>query len=259
MPSTSKRSRQNKDFSLISREKLLTLYAGLLRCRMLEDFVAQNVPARRSASRTRSAAAVAACAGHAPGDEFAAPPRDFLPAFVKGEDLAAIFSALHTPADAQRTQFSKQLHAALAAARKHHENGNRNIMVIFGRPSTGRQWQAMLRAATNELLPIIFVCKGQSHQRSLRPPRYLPAITVDRDDVVALYRVVSEGIAHARRGNGPTLIECVPWHTAGKLVRSDAITNMEAYLAQKGISPVRRKARVKAQFESELAYRKRSL
>lgn len=258
MPSESRKTGKNKDFSLISREKLLTLYTGLLRCRILEEFVARNVPVRRSSTRTGSAAAVAVCVDKLPGDEFAAPARDFLPAFVEGRSLALIFSQLHTSTVAQRARFASRARAVLATARKHHRSGNRRIVMIFGRPATGRQWQAMLRTATIERLPIIFVSNGQSHSRSLRPPRYLPAIAVDRDDVVALYRVASEGIAHARRGNGPTLIECIPWPPTGKK-SSDAIAKMETYLAQKGISPARRKAAVIAEFESELSRRKRTV
>jgi hypothetical protein len=257
MPSESKKTRKNEDFSLISREKLLTLYAGLLRCRMLEDFVAGNLPVRRSGTRTSSAAAVAVCVDQLPGDEFAAPARDFLPAFVEGRSLALIFSQLRTSTAAQRARFASRARTVLATARKHHRNGNHRIVIVFGRPATGRQWQAMLRTATIERLPIIFVCKGQSHRRSLLPPRYLPAIAVDRDDIVALYRVASEGIAHARRGNGPTLIECIPWPPTGKQ-SSDAIAKMEAYLAQKGISPARRKATVTAEFASELARQNRT-
>ena len=259
MAPKSKKKKQDEEFSLIPRDKLLALYTGLLRCRMLEDFVAKNVAARRSGTRTSVAAAVALCADQRAGDNFAATARDFLPAFVEGRSLPLVFAAMHTSAVAQRASFAADVRSALAAARKHRRDGARKITVIFGRPATGRQWQTLLRDATNERLPILFVCKGQSHRRSLKPPRYLPAIAVDRDDVVALYRVASEGIAHARRGNGPTLVECIPW-TAGRGKKApDAVAKMESYLAQKGIPAERRKAKVVAEFQTELERRKRSL
>lgn len=253
MSSTSKKNGKSEDFSLISRERLLALYAGLLRCNTLDSFIAANLSVRRSPARTRSAASVAACIDRLPGDTIAVPPRDPLPAFVAGKSLDLILAGLRTPARQQRAAFTAEFHAAIAAARQHHRNGNRNIVIVFGRPATGRQWQTTLRTASDECLPIIFVCKGQSHLRAVWPPRHLPAINVDRDDVVAIYRVASEGIAHARRGNGPTLIECVPWYLDVNSEPSSAVAKMEAYLLQKGISPARCKARVAADIASELA------
>jgi hypothetical protein len=255
---TSAKNKNDESFSLIPREKLLALYAGLLRCQMLENFIAENIQARRSSTRTSSAAAVAACLGHRPGDAIAAPARDLLPTFVIGKSLTQVLSSLHTPVAAQRSRFAAQLRAALAAARNIHSHGDHRIVIVFGRPATGRQWQTMLHTATTERLPILFVCKGQSHRRTLRPARYLPAIAVDRDDAVALYRVASEGMAHARRGNGPTLIECIPWPSLTKKT-ADPIAKMEAFLKQKGVSPSRRKTIVTAKFESELARLKRNL
>jgi TPP-dependent pyruvate/acetoin dehydrogenase alpha subunit len=249
-----KPKKKTEEFSLIPREKLLNLYASLVRCNMLERFIAENAPIRRSATRTSAAAAVAACTDRLLGDAFAAPARDFLPAFVEGKSLSLVLSGLSASTAVQRSGFAAQVRAVLAEARRNNGRGKRRIVIIFGRPATGRLWQSLLKTATAERLPIIFVCKGQSHRRSLRPVRHLPAIAVDRDDVVAIYRVASEGIAHARRGNGPTLIECFPWRGDG--TNANAIAKMEAHLAEKGISADRRIARVKAKFESELASRK---
>ena len=82
----------------------------------------------------------------------------------------------------------------------------------------------------------------------------LPGITVDGEDVVAVYRVVSEAISHARRGNGPTLIECRPWVVAGRKKRAagNAIRNMEEYLSRKGLFSAKHKSEVAAQFTREL-------
>jgi len=255
MPIKSKKSTKTEEFSLISREKLLAVYAALLRCKMLESHVARNLPARRTAARTSAAAAVAACIDRLPGDAFAAPARDFLPQFLEGRRLGPILAGLNTSATLQRSRFGTQVRLALARARRYNRKSARRIVVIFGRPASVLNWHALLRTATNERLPIIFVCNGQSHRRSPRPSRFLPAITVDRDDVVALYRVVSEGIAHARRGNGPTLIECFPWSSEGHGEVMDEIRKLESYMAQKNISSARRKAKVTAEFEAELTRR----
>jgi pyruvate dehydrogenase E1 component alpha subunit len=57
----------------------------------------------------------------------------------------------------------------------------------------------------------------------------LPSISVDGNDVVAVYRVATEAIAHARKGHGPTLIDC-------QLVNpGDPLQNMKKYLMRKGL------------------------
>jgi TPP-dependent pyruvate/acetoin dehydrogenase alpha subunit len=58
-------------------------------------------------------------------------------------------------------------------------------------------------------------------------------MTVDACDVVAVYRVASESIAHARQGFGPTLIECRQWD--GPDATRSPIMNMEKYLDRKGL------------------------
>jgi len=42
----------------------------------------------------------------------------------------------------------------------------------------------------------------------------IPDVTVDGNDVIAVYEAVGEAIARARRGEGPTLVECKTyrWH-----------------------------------------------
>jgi pyruvate dehydrogenase E1 component alpha subunit len=95
-----------------------------------------------------------------------------------------------------------------------------------------------------------------------------PRITVDANDVVAVYRVASEAIAHARKGNGPTLIVCKTYRlnehsTAGSRKQAatlqmespedhDPILNMEKYLAGKGLFRKQLKASIAADFCEDL-------
>jgi pyruvate dehydrogenase E1 component alpha subunit len=67
-------------------------------------------------------------------------------------------------------------------------------------------------------------------------------MAVDGNDAVAVYRVAHESIARARKGRGPTLIECVHFildesakrrNSANSLRGRDPIRNMEQYLAGK--------------------------
>ncbi len=68
----------------------------------------------------------------------------------------------------------------------------------------------------------------------------VPAIVVDADDAVAIYRVAQESIGHARIGGGAALMECVPFvmeGAAGKVrVTEDAIAGLERHLVQRGIA-----------------------
>ena len=83
-------------------------------------------------------------------------------------------------------------------------------------------WHEALARACAQRLPILFVSQSDTPVWAGEPQRTvqdreaglkaqaggLPEIAVDGNDVVAVYRVATEAIAHARRGNGPTLIEC---------------------------------------------------
>jgi len=70
-------------------------------------------------------------------------------------------------------------------------------------------------------LPIVFFCENNGYGElsaarlvvsvpdiSVRAAGYgIPGVTVDGQDVVAVYEVVSEAVARARRGEGPSLVE----------------------------------------------------
>ncbi len=57
-----------------------------------------------------------------------------------------------------------------------------------------------------------------------------PAIPVDARDAIAVYRVAQEAIARARKGGGPTLIECKMLPGA-----MDPILHIENYMRQRGL------------------------
>ena len=93
-------------------------------------------------------------------------------------------------------------------------------------------------------------------------------ITVDGNDVVAVYRVAQEAIARARRGQGPTLIECKTYRWYGhseidpakyrdpeeveRWKAKDPIANMEKYLTGKGLFSAEWKQEIVDGFNKEL-------
>ena len=142
-------------------------------------------------------------------------------------------------------------------------------------------WQEALQIAGKRKLPMIFVCWNGSLAEASRGKREsgrkgalwpepafgFPSIAVDGDDVVAVYRVATEAIAHARRGNGPTLISCESWrenHSSAKengqrgpspaMRRSNygqSILNMENYLTGKGLFKLKYRREIVAAFGKE--------
>lgn len=229
-----------KTFSLISRRKLLALYRALLRCRVAKERSSKSV--RRNAAAF-DAAAVAATIDLGKGDMVYAAASELLNGLTLG---TATLASERFRSVGRNSSLKGALTAALQAARAHAQvtqRKRRNVAVVFaaGASASSVPWRDAMRIAGEERLPIVFVSfpiAGSPPSRA-RAGLKLPAIPVDRDDVVALYRVASEALAHARRGNGPTLIECIRWPFApahnGAKAASDSILNMESYLAQRGI------------------------
>jgi pyruvate dehydrogenase E1 component alpha subunit len=268
-------------FSLISNEKLLALYAAMLRCRLLEERIG-SLSAKKELAAFRDQEAIAA--GIVPGllseDSICAPRGDLAPQFLKGVSLTAIVSAVlasnrkrgRAPIDALSADadqvnvlpspkiFSARLEATIRAARLGMNGKRKKIAVLFlsAEESADALWEASLRSAAAARLPVLFVCQAGARAADLARQAQrcgLPGIAVDREDVVAIYRVASEAIAHARRGNGPTLIEWVRWKVQGTHRRSsagNAVRTMENYLASKGLFQPEFKAEVIAEFTREL-------
>lgn len=263
--------------SLISNEKLLELYATMLKCRMIEECI--RAMSKRIGEKAPPAAAstsIAALAGVAldlrPEDTLAPFPGGLPGCFVKGLPLAGFVSWALGSKAAKRPSFASlhlisprlkpatQLDRALGAA----ANGRkaRNITVIFCGDFTAAssEFESAMTSAARKKLPILFVYQsssGDSQNGDAALRARLPVVTVDRDDAVAIYRVATEAAAHARRGSGPTLIECKSWPLKGRdaarrnAVR-DPIRNMETYLAQIALSSKKFKSQVTSDFRREL-------
>ena len=86
-----------------------------------------------------------------------------------------------------------------------------------------------LNFASVHRLPVIFVCENNTygistsqkqHQMirdiSIRAASYnLPGITVDGNDVMAVYEATGQAVQRARAGEGPTLVECKTYRWRG--------------------------------------------
>ena len=139
-----------------------------------------------------------------------------------------------------------------ALAQKQADAKTRQVAMAFSGPSISTLdglTDALSTAATHKL-GLVFVIETAVEQ-DVSGPRHtdklgLPGIPVDGDDVIALYRVTQEAMTRARRGGGPTLIDCKPWLLGGK---QDPVRKLEEALTRRGIAtaPLQKKVAERTQ------------
>ena len=220
----------NEGFSLVSNQKLLSLYAAMLACRRIAENSrgrhAQN-GASRSAGfiRGHEAAAVGAAIDLLASDTVA-------PAVTPDPALQAI-----NP----RVALAPSIPVAARSALKARNSTGITLLFSSNRRSSQSSWIKALTLAADHNLAVLFVSLNRTETaaeaaaiesvRTRRNVYAVPSIRVDGNDVVAVYRVASEAIAHARKGHGPTVIDC---RLSGP---GDPIDNMQRYLIDKGLDP----------------------
>lgn len=99
-------------------------------------------------------------------------------------------------------------------------------MTFFGDGATSEgDFHEGLNCAAVYQSPVVFVCQNnqwaisipiakQTHSRTLAQKALaygMPGIQVDGNDILAVYAASQEAVTRARRGDGPTLIECVTY------------------------------------------------
>jgi TPP-dependent pyruvate/acetoin dehydrogenase alpha subunit len=242
-PRTTAASAQpHNGFSLISNEKLLALFTSMLRCRLLEhhsrELVKSNLPSRFFASSLgREAAAVGVAIDLRRTDRIA-PARWHHSALSSIRPTVPVIEELEAA-----TKF---------ALLQKHKKSSALVVAFSMEPFTSSdEWQHALQRASDEKLPILFVAptaKPARTQSQTKPqPSYtFPTIVVDGNDVVAVYRVATEAIFHARKDHGATLIECV--HTPG----TDPLRTMENYLRARYLYTPALKRTITAAIRAEL-------
>jgi TPP-dependent pyruvate/acetoin dehydrogenase alpha subunit len=263
----------DQGFALIPNRKLYEIYAAMLHCRLLGERLQRPATKRSSfgpiAGSIGNEAVIAAAAIDLDRADTLAPgPGALVPCFVKGLPLASI-RALLSPAKARipwaryrivppALPLAAQIEHALDAAQANKTAKNGKTAVAFcGDTATSAELlqQAMARAGKKKL-PILFVCHTAADGDEIAATALghgLPGIVVEAHDAVAVYRVVTESMAHARRGNGPTLIECRPWPLAD--APADPLALMEQALSRRGIFTARLKSQTAAVFKQAFAVR----
>ena len=210
-------------FSLISNQKLLGLYNTMLCCRGIALEAGND---RKSAGCLlgHEAAVVGAAIDLLPEDTI-------VHTLSTHRALAAVNSNVSASADIKQAVRS-------AAAGK---GGQMTVVFAGSRQVVQQAWHKGLALAADHKLPVLFIAlhareSGDAEARHFPIPQTepisaLPRINVDGNDVVAVYRVATEAITHARKGHGPALLEC------RRSAPDDPIENMRKYLIGKGINP----------------------
>jgi pyruvate dehydrogenase E1 component alpha subunit len=271
-------------FMLISGEKLLALYADLLQCRMIlereQAFAQRGALTGNGGDRAGQEAVVVGVAiDLLPEDTVCSAQGGSIARFVKGVALDSLFrDALDGVGSPDRIR--RAMDAAMVSKRE--QNGKIAVVFSGGGAALPESWHEAMNFACIDKLPVLFVSQNGmlpdplSVKRQVKSenatdktaPCGLPSITVDGNDVVAVYRVASEAITHARMGHGPTLIECRTFRLSGPAAMGagkgprpdevalratdDPILNMEKYLTGKGLFSEEFKRRVALGFSKEL-------
>jgi len=181
---------------------------------------------------------------------------------------------------------------AIGAAFSNKYRGTSNVTCCFfgdGASNEGTFHEAANMAALLKL-PIVFVCENNGYGEFTSQARHqaihdvadrasgygMPGLVVDGMDAIAVYEAASEAIGRARRGEGPSLVECktyryfdhvgvrgmgVVYRTDDEVIewrKRDPIQLFEARLAEAGVLSAEEAAAVHtaalAEMEAAIAF-----
>jgi pyruvate dehydrogenase E1 component alpha subunit len=222
-----------------------------------------------------------------PEDTIVPAPRDLIAGLVKGVPLGAIvaqFPGRCTSPDHARSS-PAQLGVATEVALVNKRKNNSNVVVAFtSEPATSLDcWREAVDFAATRNLPIIIVVENNPWADPASLPARngvdgfalrarnsgITAITVDGNDVVAVYRVAYECLKRVRRGGGPVLVEGKTYRPSGKAqvqprprggsevldgwrAARDPLTHMEQYLTAKRLFTAQWKTQIVCEFSQKL-------
>jgi TPP-dependent pyruvate/acetoin dehydrogenase alpha subunit len=204
-----------------------------------------------------------------PGDTVVLAPGGSIAGLVKGAELSVLIGQLYAPSSGETriahniitpsSTADQRFKLANQLAQVNQQKQTTNVVVAFSTAPAvaSARWQRSLQSAARHSLPLIIVVENKAGLNlPLKVPRDgLTRITVDGNDVVAVYRVAYESLERVRQGGGPVLIEGRAWQQAGKRLRraeTDPLIHMERYLGARGLFSKRWKAQLVRQFSREI-------
>jgi len=219
--------------------------------RVVKEFAAGNIPGAAHLYAGEEAVAAGACANLRPNDYIISTHRGHGHLIAKGGKTERMMAELY----GKKTGYNKgkggSMHIADmeigilganaivgagipiagGAALSAKMRGTDQVTICFlgdGATNTGRFHEGVNLAAIWNL-PVVYVIENNMYAESTpissackltnlsdRAKAYgIPGKTVDGNDVRAVYEAVREAVARARRGQGPTLIECKTYRYRG--------------------------------------------
>ncbi|RXG63013.1 thiamine pyrophosphate-dependent dehydrogenase E1 component subunit alpha, partial [Candidatus Atribacteria bacterium 1244-E10-H5-B2] len=166
---------------------------------------------------------------------------------------------------------------AVGAALGLKEIGKDSVVVTtFGDGASSRgDFHESLNLAAVWKLPVIFICENNGYAistpvckqmaiKNVADRRYgMPAVIVDGNDVLAVFKATQKAVGRARRGEGPTLIECKTDRWRGhsendkggyrdqkeveKMKQNCPVKRFKEYLMEKGILNKKLEAEIEKQ------------
>jgi pyruvate dehydrogenase E1 component alpha subunit len=218
------------------------LYATMLRCRMIEQRAAELARAGklRSAPPVRAgseATSIGSMIELQPGDAISCEP-SIAAHVIAGRPLGLLFAdwtgllseyLAFSPEAAHSTIYqlprtatvAGQLNIAAGFAFACSMEQRTRVVLVHMKDGFGALgfWHEAATVAAGERLPLIIVAEGSAavkpgstggELRDRAAAYGIPGISVDANDVVAMWRVTQESIHRARGGTGPTLIDAQP-------------------------------------------------
>ena len=240
--------------SASNQELLRRLYVSMLRCRLFGER-AQRMAAAAAPAADFAIGHEAIIAGAAlelgPEDTLVASPYNFAAQTVKGTQSSAAVRqngdhvGIATVGTGSRVSFDPfNLGTGIALAHRLEKTHNVVVALCTDNNSPDGRQETMKLAGAHKL-PIIYLLRCSSAFGTgaatgtpaleeitfMARDRGIPAVIVDGNDAVAVWRVTHESLHRARNGAGPTLIECETRYTEYQ----DPLAHMEHYMRKRGV------------------------
>jgi TPP-dependent pyruvate/acetoin dehydrogenase alpha subunit len=257
--------------SPMNAERLRKLYSTMMKCRMVSERCTSLFGVEAAAASGHEAAEVGACI-HLSDTDLVSPTSSLINGNItKGATLAKLFALIQPgfgensgSLAALKLSHHAQIQASTLVALSHKLSHKPTVSLTIIGSSIGKSeatspdfWESSVQFAAARKLGIVYViCTAADSDHDLRKRALsfqVPGITVDGNDVVAVYRVAEESVRRAREGHGPTLIDC-------KIDPArDPLTFMEGYLKKRDLWSDKWHAKVVQELRRELEQAEKGL